>query len=67
LEELERELSGFDERAFVAEFTRRGGIWLSNLGVGYRTYDGEHLQLASALRFSDALGARLAERLSDDR
>ena len=67
LEQLERELSGFDEQAFVAEFTRRGGIWLSDLGTGYQTYDGEHLELTSALRFSDALGAGLAERLSDDR
>lgn len=67
LEQLERELSGFDQQAFAHEFTRRGGIWLSDLGSDYQTYDGEHLQLASAMRFSDALSASLAERLSDDR
>ena len=65
--QVDPRLSGFDEEAFAREFTRRGGIWLSDLGSDYQTYDGEHLQLASALRFSDALSASLGERLSDDR
>lgn len=67
LQTLERELSGFEREAFQQEFTRRGGIWLSDLGSGYQTYDGEHLLVTSALRFSDALAARLERELSDER
>jgi hypothetical protein len=67
LDELEDELSGFEREAFVEEFTRRGGIWLSDLGIGYQTYDGEHLLLTSAADFSDTLAARLGRALSADR
>ena len=67
LEQLERELSGFDERAFIKEFSRLGGIWLSDLGTDYQTYDGEHLLVSSAARFSDALATRLTRELSIER
>jgi hypothetical protein len=64
---LEQELSGFERDAFIEEFTRRGGIWLDDLGADYQTYDGEHLLLTSAARFSDELARRLRRELSEDR
>jgi hypothetical protein len=67
LARLERELSGFERDAFIEEFTRRGGIWLDDLGTNYQTYDGEHLLLASAARFSDALAKRLRRELHEER
>jgi hypothetical protein len=67
LAQLEHELSGFERDAFIEEFTRRGGIWLDDLGADYQTYDGEHLLVTSAARFSDELAKRLRLELSEDR
>lgn len=61
---VELELSGFDRPWFVAEFERRGGSWLSDLGSSYQTYDGEHLTSESAERLSVRLAKAVAERSS---
>ncbi len=59
---VELELSGFDRPWFVAEFERRGGLWVSDLGSGYQTYDGEHLTSESAAKLSAQLARAVDER-----
>jgi len=52
----------FDEAAFVREFQRAGGQWLSPSGEGMTTYDGSHLDRPSALLLSHRLAELIAEK-----
>jgi hypothetical protein len=57
--ELENRASGFDEAAFRARVTGAGARFLS-LEDTYSTYDGSHLDEASARKLSRHVAARLA-------
>jgi hypothetical protein len=50
--ELENEMSGLNEDAFVKDFSEAGGIWLDIPIDAYRTYDGSHLIKESAIQLS---------------
>lgn len=56
---LEDSASGFDEDAFAAQFRRAGGIWLDISQDGYASYDGSHLEVASAEAFTRTLCQQL--------
>jgi len=64
--ELENELSGFDETAFVESFTQAGGVWLAVNQTGYHSYDGSHLRWDAALQFSRDLAEAAAEAQKND-
>jgi hypothetical protein len=57
--ELEAELAGFDESAFVAGFEDAGGIWLSFEQTDYHTYDGSHLHHEAAEKLSNELSQKI--------
>jgi hypothetical protein len=59
--QIEQQLSNFDERDFVAKWRANGGDWLDMPMVGYKTYDGSHLEVESAIKFSRAIGLRLKQ------
>ena len=61
MEDLERELGGFDEDIFAKRFREAGGIWLDVPLEGYSTYDGSHLDKKSAIEFSAKVGEKLRE------
>jgi hypothetical protein len=50
--ELESQLSGFDEKAFLDRFGKAGGIWIPVSLHEYRSYDGSHIDEESAKRLS---------------
>ncbi|MBN2375453.1 MAG: hypothetical protein JXD22_03575 [Sedimentisphaerales bacterium] len=50
--ELENELSGFDQPAFVAAFQDAGGTWIDTDQTAYHTHDGSHLHFEAALELS---------------
>jgi len=62
---VEREVSGFDQDAFVVKFQAAGGVWLDFTGGEYDTYDGSHLDRPSAERFSRDLADAVRRSLSD--
>ena len=56
---LEKELSGFDEAAFVKRFKQAGGAWFSFSLDDYHSFDGSHLHRDSAVQFSKDLAKRI--------
>ena len=61
---LENEKSGFDEADFVARFQAAGGHWLPVVQFGrYASFDGSHLDEASARAFSGDLAAGIRDVL----
>lgn len=57
--ELEDSMSGFEEHIFVKEFEQAGGNWLDIDVPDLRSYDGSHLDMESAERFSFELAKAL--------
>lgn len=58
---LENSRSGFVQQQFAEKFSDAGGIWLDLELQGYASYDGSHLELESANRFSRKLARAIAE------
>lgn len=56
---LEDELSGFNEAYIRDQLTARGVIWLEFSDSDFNSYDGSHLNAASAIQFSTQLGLQL--------
>jgi hypothetical protein len=67
MEQLERDLGGFEVDAVVEAIETAGGIWINLNGKGYISYDGSHMTEASAMRLSRELGELIADRLRDRR
>jgi hypothetical protein len=61
--EVELELSGFEESAFVYRFRQAGGIWLPFPHGFYPSYDGSHLSDYAAVDFSRDLAGKIGEIL----
>ncbi|MBU0753731.1 MAG: hypothetical protein KJ645_01235, partial [Planctomycetes bacterium] len=59
--EAENECSGLDMDKFVLDFNESGGIWLHTDQTGYHTYDGSHLSMEDAERFSTDLGRMIRD------
>jgi hypothetical protein len=53
---LEKDLSGFDEIAFVEKFQNAGGSWIDLSVTDYESYDGSHLTKRSAIEVSEKIG-----------
>ena len=60
---IENELSGLEEDVFLEQFESAGGIWLSVPPGPYYTYDGNHLDKESAIRYSVALAEQIKKHL----
>ncbi len=60
--DLENKMSGFDERKFIEGFEAAGGRWIPVEPASYHSYDGSHLDEASAIRLSDYVAAQIARR-----
>lgn len=60
---FEDDVSGFDRVGFAAAFREAGGTWLSFRSDDYDSYDGSHLEVEGARRFSASLGTALAGAL----
>jgi hypothetical protein len=60
--DLENKMSGFDERKFIEGFEAAGGKWIPVEPAPYHSYDGSHLDEASAIRLSDYIAAQIARR-----
>jgi hypothetical protein len=59
--QLENNLSGFDERAFVEAFISVGGVWIDvPQADAYACYDGSHIVDDSALRLSRDMARTIA-------
>ncbi|MDY0092634.1 MAG: hypothetical protein RBT80_08020 [Candidatus Vecturithrix sp.] len=63
MEELENELSGFDEATFSQQFKTAGGIWFSFPTEKYHSYDASHLHKDSAIQLSLDLAQRIKEHI----
>lgn len=63
MEELENELSGFDEDTFSRQFKAAGGIWFSFPIEKYHSYDASHLHKDSAIQLSLDLARRIQEQV----
>lgn len=61
----EDSMLGFDRRAFIVSFESAGGIWLDLDRNGYQTYDGSHLESASARKMSRDLSRKMAPYFSE--
>ncbi len=51
----ENRLMGFNHDAFVREFQAAGGTWIDTDLKNYRSFDGSHLRVESAVRLSENL------------
>jgi hypothetical protein len=63
--ELENQMSGFDEAAFVEQFTSAGGIWFSIPLEPYHSFDGSHLTKQAALKLSADLATLIRKSLEN--
>lgn len=59
--DLEEQYSGFDQRQFVADFERAGGMWIDVDPRRHDSFDGSHLGRQAALEFSRELAGRVRE------
>ena len=59
--DVEAEYSGFDEAAFIEQFTAAGGVWLTVDQAAYASYDGSHLAVDAAPIFSSDLAKLILE------
>lgn len=61
---LENELSGFEQAKFVSQFEHSGGKWIDiPIGEDYVSYDGSHLDSASAVHLSEILSLEIYKSL----
>ncbi len=63
--DVEQQVSGFNQDAFVADFKRAGGTWIDVDLCKYECIDGSHLQDTGALQFSQDLAALILEAADD--
>ncbi|TAE56481.1 MAG: hypothetical protein EAZ89_04655, partial [Bacteroidetes bacterium] len=63
MEALEDELSQLNYKDLARDLTAAGVIWIETRSEPYRSYDGSHLDAASAERFSEELGGRIEKSL----
>jgi hypothetical protein len=61
--ELEREISGFDEKYFASKIEKAGGMWISIELKQLHSYDGSHLRKDSAIDFSRKLAGKIKRKL----
>jgi hypothetical protein len=61
--ELENQMSGFDEAAFIEQFRSAGGTWFSIPLEPYHSFDGSHLTKQSAVQLSVDLAKLIRESL----
>lgn len=61
--QLEEQMGEFDARGFESEFQNAGGIWLTFPANKYNTFDGCHLDNASARKLSYDMGEKIKEFL----
>jgi hypothetical protein len=61
--ELEREISGFDDKSFAERIERAGGMWISIDLKQLNSYDGSHLRKDSAIDFSKKLAGKIKRKL----
>lgn len=59
--ELERKVSGFNQKEFVKLFEASGGIWVEVNPVRYESFDGSHLQDHAAMEYSRDLAMAIRE------
>ena len=57
--ELEKSVSGFDQKSFVAKFRKAGGVWFDFDQNSYHTYDGSHLIPEAAKKLSNELAQKI--------
>lgn len=60
---LENTISGFDESGFVRKFEQAGGIWLQTDVNDYQSFDGSHLDIPSAIKFSTDIASMIKAEL----
>jgi len=58
MEDLENEISGYDELRMEEVIFDCGGIWLE-INNNYHSYDGSHLSKRAAMKFSNELNAKI--------
>jgi hypothetical protein len=63
---IEDEQSGFDYPKYIAEFKKRGGVWLEPDSKNIEAYDASHLGPESARLFSSRLGLLIRHNLNQD-
>jgi len=63
--ELENEISGFNEKEFISLFKEVGGCWIDVDQTAYTSYDGCHLQLEAAVKFSNDFAELLNKAWND--
>ena len=59
MEDLENQLSGFNESSFSEGFENAGGAWLSFPAGEYASYDGSHLREDGSVLFSKDLATKI--------
>lgn len=67
LQHLEDSLSGFSVEEFRQEFEACGGYWIEVDPGSYQTYDGNHLEHGSAVKFSRDLADAIRELYQEKR
>lgn len=60
--QLENEISGFQEKTFIRQFSEAGGTWISIEPEGWNSYDGSHLSEQAALRLSEQIAHEIEKR-----
>ena len=63
--QLENEKSGFDYAEFIDKFSQVGGVWIDVDAAKFKTYDGSHLESASAREFSQWLAVTIKSRVRE--
>ncbi len=58
MNELEKNLSGFDNKKFINGFLNAGGCWI-NIEKHYFSFDGSHLEKESAIRLSNEIADKI--------
>ena len=64
--DVEKQLSGFNQDAFVAGFKKAGGTWIDVDLFKYECFDGSHLQDIGALQFSKDLAVAIDQARSQN-
>jgi hypothetical protein len=59
--ELESAVSGLDQQDFVNKFEAAGGVWIDTDPTAYRTFDGSHLQVDGAIKFTNDFCAKIIQ------
>jgi hypothetical protein len=59
--EMEGQISGFNEKDFVARFENAGGVWIDTDPGAYYSFDGSHLQDDAALQFTHDFVFKMVE------